>query len=112
MKNRDTLLGAVKRRLGIALGMLLCLTVMAGQAAGQKSPEVQAAPSPQASIVIPVAEVATRATEVPNLLRTLQTQFAPSPEIEKMQKALPDVRDRLEAKLRRTMKLLQAQPTW
>jgi hypothetical protein len=112
LKNRDTLLGAVKRRLGIALGMLLCLTVMAGQAAGQKSPEVQTAPSPQASIVIPVAEVATRATEVPNLLRTLQTQFAPSPEIEKMQKALPDVRDRLEAKLRRTMKLLQAQPTW
>ena len=111
LKSRDTLLGAVKRRLGIALGILLCLTVMVGQAAGQKPPEVQTAPSPQASIVIPVAEVATRATEVSNLLRTLQTQFAPSPEIEKIQKELPDARDRLEAKLRRTMKLIQAQPT-
>ena len=94
----------------VALGILLCLAAMVGQAAGQKPPEVQTAPAPKVSVAIPVAEVATRATEVSNLLRTLQTQFAPSPEIEKIQKELPDVRDRLEAKLRRTMKLLQAQP--
>jgi potassium-dependent mechanosensitive channel len=99
------------KTLTVSLGILLCLTVMVGQAAGQKPPEVPTAPAAQTSPTIPVAEVATRATEVSNLLRTLQTQFAPSPEIEKIQKELPDVRDRLEAKLRRTMKLLQAQPT-
>jgi small-conductance mechanosensitive channel len=98
------------KTLTVAIGILLCLTAMVGQAAGQKPPEVQTAPAPKVSVAIPVAEVATRATEVSNLLRTLQTQFAPSPEIEKIQKELPDVRDRLEAKLRRTMKLLQAQP--
>jgi small-conductance mechanosensitive channel len=110
LKNPDTSLGAGKRRLGIVFGILLCLAAMVGQGAGQKAPEVQTAPAPKVSVAIPVAEVATRATEVSNLLRTLQTQFAPSPEIEKIQKELPDVRDRLEAKLRRTMKLLQAQP--
>ena len=109
LKNR--MLRCARSRLSVGFGILLCLTGMVGQAAGQKPPEVQTAPSAQASAAIPVAEVATRATEVSNLLRTLQTQFAPSPEIEKIQKELPDVRDRLEAKLRRTMKLLQAQPT-
>ena len=99
-----------KSLLGVGLSTLLFLTAIVGQAAGQKSPEVQTAPSPQASVVIPLAEVATRTTEVSNFLRTLHTQFAPSPEIDKIQKELPNVRDVQEAKLRRTMKVLQAQP--
>ena len=104
------MLRCAKSLLGVGFGTLLFLTAIVGQAVGQKTPEVQSAPSPQGSIVIPVAEVATRATGVANLLRTLQTQFAPSPEIEKIQKELPNVRDVQEARLRRTMKLLQAQP--
>ncbi len=109
LKNR--MLRYAKNLLGVGLGTLLFLTAIVGQAAEQKTPEVQTASSPQASIVIPVAEVATQATEVWNFLRTLQTRFAPSPEIEKIQKELPDVRERLEEKLQRTMKLLQARPT-
>ncbi len=82
-----------KSLLGVGLGALLFLT------------------APQDSMAIPLAEVASQAAQVSNFLRTLHTQFAPSPEIEKIRKELADVRERLEARLQRTMKLLQAQPT-
>ena len=95
----------------VALGILLCLTVMVGQAAGQKPPEVQKAPALEVSAAIPVAEVTTRAAEVSNLLRTLYTQFAPSPEIEKIAKELPEVSARIAMETERTMKILRAQPT-
>ena len=76
------------KTLTLSLGMLVCLTVLFGQAAGQKPSEVQTAPAGQTSAAIPVAEVTSRAAEVSNFLRTLYTQFAPSPEIEKILKEL------------------------
>jgi hypothetical protein len=95
----------------IALAILLSLVVIAGRTAAQKPPEVQKAPAAQASAAIPVAEVTTRATEVSDLLRTLYKQFAPSHEIEKILKELPEVSARIAAENERTMKLLRAQPT-
>jgi hypothetical protein len=95
----------------VALGIILCLAAMADQAAGQKAPEVQTAPAVQASAAIPVAEVTSRAAEVSNFLRTLYTQFAPSPEIEKILNELPEVSARLSTELDRTMRVLRAQPT-
>ena len=99
------------KTLTLSLGILLCLTAMVGQAAEQKTPEVRKAPASQASAAIPVAEVAAKATEVSNLLRTLYAQLAPSREIEKIQKELPDLSARTGIDLRRTMKILRTDPT-
>jgi potassium efflux system protein len=111
VRNPDTLLSAGKRRVIIAFAILLSLVVIAGRAAAQKPQEAQKAPAPQASAAILVADVTARATEVSNLLRTLYTQFAPSHEIEKIQKELPEVSGRMAVELLRTEQNLQMQPT-
>ena len=99
------------KMLTLFLGIFLCLTVTVDQAVGQKPAEVQTAPAVQASAAIPVAEVTSRAAEVSNFLRTLYTQFAPSPEIEKILNELPEVSARLSTELDRTMRVLREQPT-
>jgi potassium-dependent mechanosensitive channel len=95
----------------IGLGIILCLAVMVGQAGAQRAPEAQKASAGETSAAIPVAEVTTRATEVSDFLRTLYKQFAPSHEIEKILKELPEVSARIASENERTMKLLRAQPT-
>lgn len=95
----------------ISLGFLLCLTAVVGQVLGQKPPEGKAAAGVQAPAGIPLAEVTKQAAEASNLLRTLETQFAPSPEMEKILKELPDVSTRLSMELERTMKVLKGQST-
>jgi hypothetical protein len=55
--------------------------------------------------------VATQATEVSNLLRTLRAQFAPSPAIETIQNGLPEVSRTIELELAATINILQQQPT-
>jgi potassium efflux system protein len=95
----------------VTLGILLCLTVMVGRAAGQKPQEAQKAPAPKASEAIPVADVTARATEVSRFLRTLYSQVASSRETEKIQKELPEVSARMAVELLRTEQNLQAQPT-
>jgi potassium efflux system protein len=87
------------------VGAFLLLPVVFGAAPEQKTPE------PPPSAAIPLAEVATRATEVQNLLRTLTTQLAPSPEIETIRKRLPEVSKAIAVELRWTMNVLQGQPT-
>jgi potassium efflux system protein len=99
------------KTLTAVIGLLLCLLATAGQAAEQKPQEVQKAPAAQAPAAIPVADVTARATEVSNFLRTLYTQFAPSQDIEKVQRDLPDASGRMAVELLRTKRNLQAQPT-
>jgi len=89
----------------------LFLPVVFGATPEQETPEPAKTPAPPPSAAIPLAEVATRATEVQNLLRTLSTQLAPSPEIEMIRKRLPEVSELSAVELRWTMNVLRGQPT-
>jgi small-conductance mechanosensitive channel len=90
---------------------LLLVSVVIGEAAEQKTPATQKPPAPQAPTAIPLADVATRATEVSNLLSTMDTELAPSPGIETIEKQLPGVSERIALELAGTMSLIQKQPT-
>jgi potassium-dependent mechanosensitive channel len=112
MKKRDRTLAFLLGTLVIAfvVGFLFMSAVLA-QAVEQKTQTPQKVPAPQASAAIPVAEVAKRATEVSNLLRSLNTLLAPSPHIETIQKQLPDVSRDIALGFSDTKKVLQALPT-
>jgi potassium efflux system protein len=90
-------------------GFLFMATVSA-QAAEQKISEPQKPPTQQAPAAIPVAEVATRSTEVSNLLRTFNALLAPSPQIEMIAKQLSDTSRKIELEFSETKKVLQQQP--
>jgi potassium efflux system protein len=81
------------------------------QGAEQETTKPPKAPAPPSSAAIPVAEVATRATEASNLLRALNTQLAPSPEIETIRKGLPEVGKDMLLELHWTRTILAAQPS-
>jgi potassium efflux system protein len=104
---RRALLGTVV--IALAAGFLFLTAFLAG-AAEQKSAEPAKAPTPPRPVAIPVAEVATRATEASTLLRTLITQLAPSPGIESIRKQLPEVSGEMALELRWTRAILEAQP--
>jgi small-conductance mechanosensitive channel len=89
----------------------LFLPVVFGAAPEQTTPEPSKAPAPPTSAAIPLAEVATRVTEVQDLLLTLTTQLAPSPEIETIQNRLPEVSEDIAVELRWTKTILQAEPS-
>jgi potassium efflux system protein len=102
----------------VALAVCSFLPVLFGAEAEQKSaapPKVAApapskTPAPPTEAAIPMAEVATRATEASNLLRTLSAQLAPSPEIESIRTQLPEVSGDMALELRWTRTILAAQP--
>ena len=79
--------------------------------AGTITAEQETLEGQAASNTIPVEEVATRSAEVADLLRTLEAQFTPRPEIEKIEKELTEASDRMANELRRTLKVLRGQPT-
>jgi hypothetical protein len=81
------------------------------ETAEQKTPEPQKTPAAAARAVITVADVATRATEVANLLRTFSTKLAPSAQIEAIGTSLPLVSADIDRQLAVTMKTLREQPT-
>ena len=68
--------------------LLLLLVAVPGTVAAQTRAEPQHTPAPPPHVVIPVAEVATQATEVTKLLRTLSAQGAPNPAIDTIHKLL------------------------
>jgi hypothetical protein len=100
---------------GITLGLLLLLctgpgTAVAQQSAAPQQTESQKTPAPPHT-VIPVAEVATQATEVANLLRMLNAKFSLIPEIETIRNVLPEVSRTIATELAATVNILQQQPT-
>jgi potassium efflux system protein len=100
-----------KGLLSVGLGISLFLAATVGQTAEQKSPKVvKTASAPQASEPIPVTEVAAQATEVSNFLRTVYTQLTLTPEIEKIQKSLPEVSRQIDLDLTDTSATLREQP--
>ena len=89
---------------------LLTLTVP-GEAGEQKAPAPSPAPASPPTAAIPVAEVATRAANVLNLLPTLTAQLAPSAAIQEILRQLPEVSERIDVDLEGTAQFLQGQPS-
>src|SRR5262245_60540767 len=94
----------------ITIGLLLLLCV-AGTAVAQQRAESQQSPASAPGTVIPVAEVATQATEVSTLLRTLRAQIVPSPTIDTIHRVLPEVSGTIDLERAAISTLLQGQPT-
>jgi hypothetical protein len=91
--------------------VLLSPSLLCGQTPEQKTsaaPKASAPPSPRA---IPVAEIATQATAVSGLLRTLSTKLTPSPEIESIRGLLPKVREQIDSKHSEIGKFPEEQPS-
>ncbi len=63
------------------------------------------------SAAIPVAEVATRAAQVPNLLRSVTEPVTAGAETELIRKRLPELRKQLDLEVAAASTMLQAEPT-
>ncbi len=98
----------------IAAFIVCSLPPMLAAAAEQKKaePAKTAAPAPPAApAVIALADIATRATEVSNLVGTLTASAAPSAQIERIAKTLPEFSEKLDAQFVATTRSLDAAPT-
>jgi len=108
--------------LATALGGLLVLCSSFGHTAEQKAvaPQKTSAPSaaqtaspapvPPDRAAIPIADVATKATEVANQLQTITQKLASSPQIETIRQMLPDVSLQIDEDLAVITKILEGQP--
>jgi hypothetical protein len=76
-----------------------------------KTPAPPAASAPAAPATIPLADIATRATEVSNLIGNLTAGATPSTQIESIAKTLPELSQKLDAQFVATTKSLEAEPT-
>jgi potassium-dependent mechanosensitive channel len=89
---------------------VFCILPLLGKAAAKETIESQRHPAPSAAVpvAIPMAEIASRATEVSNFLRTLSSQvLAPSPEVEKIWHQLPKVSDQIVLELAAVARVLE-----
>jgi X-X-X-Leu-X-X-Gly heptad repeat protein len=107
-----------KRGLSViaTIAWFLVLSVVSGQSAEPTAAEPQKAEAPKAPAaappaVIPIAEIATRAMEVSNLLGTITAGFASSPEIDAIRKSLPEMRGQIDREVVKSISALQGQPT-
>jgi potassium efflux system protein len=97
---------------GVTLALYLLLSAVAGKAAEQNAtgtPPKPAAPEPPAAI--PLADIATQATEVSSLLGGLTAAAAPNARIENILKSLPDLSKQLDAQVAETRLTLEAEPS-
>ena len=90
----------------VFLSMLVSLGGAAEQQAPAKPSSAAAAPS-----VIPLADIATRATEVGTLIRTLMTAAVPSPQIQTISNSLPDLSKEVDEHLAETAATLKVEPS-
>jgi len=93
------------------LPFLILVVQTAPGAAADPAPPPKAAPVTAPSLAIPVAEVATRASEVPGFLRTLTAPLASNVEIEMIRKRLPVLREQIDLQLAAAATILRGQPT-
>jgi potassium efflux system protein len=98
-------------RLAILFAAFLLLLAVPGNAAEQKSPEAQKPSVPPPPAVIPVAEIATQATQVGNLIRGFATNLTPGSAIETIRKYLPEFSADIDLELASTTNLLKQQPS-
>lgn len=104
------MLRMAKAFLFIGLAAILILQTASGVASGQASSGIQNAAAPQASKVVPPAEVATKASEVAKLLTSISGTFAPSAETEKIQRSLNEVRLQIDLDILDISDILGEQP--
>ena len=95
----------------IALAAVLFLLPAPGETAAQTPPASGQAAAPPPSTAIPPAEIAARAAEIPDLLRTLTTTLAPGPAMATIQQSLPEFSGQTEREFAATLSALQEQPT-
>ena len=97
----------------VALG--LWVAAVCGHAADQRAQAPAASPPPQAappsSDAIPVAEIAAQAATTTAFLRGLTSRLAPSAEIERIQRALPEASKLIELESEGTAHMLRGQPS-
>jgi potassium efflux system protein len=97
---------------GVTLALYLLLSAVVGKPAEQNdtgTPPKPAAPAPPAGIAL--ADIATQATEVSNLLGGLTAAAAPSARIENIFKSLPGLGKQLDAQVAVTRLTLEADPS-
>jgi len=107
--------GRLRRTRSVLVWPLLSILALlgpplVGQATAQAPPATTAPPAPTPA-AIPVAQLATRAADVPDLLRALTGPVAPSAEIEAIRKHLAELRAQIDLDLPGTVRILSAQPT-
>jgi potassium-dependent mechanosensitive channel len=110
----ERLRGALGRSVGVSILVLAALGSLPSVralAAEQKTAEAPKPASPPPPLVIPLADIATRATEASNLLVTLTTTAAPSAQTANIAKTLPDLSEKLDAQFAATTKNLEAEPS-
>ena len=97
----------------VALG--LWGAAVCGHAADQRAQAPAASPPPQAAPpsldAIPVAEIAAEAATTTAFLRGLTSRLAPSAEIERIQRALPEASKLIELESEGTAHMLRGQPS-
>ncbi len=76
-----------------------------------KPPAPPLAATPAAPATIPLADIATWATAVSNLIGNLTAGAKPSAQIENIAKTLPELSEKLDAQFAATTKSLEAEPT-
>jgi len=84
------------------------VTAIAAETKTAETPKPAAPPPP---VTIPLADIATQATEVSNVLGDLTASATPSAQIESIAKTLPDMSEKLDAQFAATTKSLEAEPT-
>ncbi len=98
------------------LAMIVVLAVgflptVPGMTAEQKTAQAPKPAAPEPPVAIPLADIATRATEVANLLGKLIASAAPGAQIESIAKTLPESSEKLDGQFAATTKILEADPT-
>ena len=97
------------------VGLGLWGLTVCGHAADQRAQAPAASPPPQAappsSDAIPVAEIAAQAATTTAFLRDLTSRLAPSAEIERIQRALPEASKLIELESEGTAHMLRGQPS-
>ncbi len=92
------------------LAAVLFLAVAAGLSFDQAPAAQQQAAAPPASAVIPLSEVATKASEIASFLTSVSETSAPSPEIEKIRQSLPELIRQIDLDSTDTYAILGDQP--
>jgi len=95
----------------VAVVAFCALPSIGGFAAEQKTAEASRPASVPPPLAIPLEDIATRATEVSNLLVILTTSAAANADIESIAKTLPDASEKLDRQLAATTKSLTAEPS-
>jgi hypothetical protein len=110
MKNTDGKQRFAKSLQAIGLAVVFFLVVSPGRSFGKTAVGSKHSAVPPPAAIAP-EEVAARSSEVTNLVMTFSEKFAVSPEIEKIQQALPEINKQIDLDAAETAATTGAQPS-